>query len=352
MDFVNSTPVVAALAVADLGDDVQRFGMVTAKATWRFDATGLVELDGDDPVPLFEKDEETDLGLLPRDDMPQPNTAFDVILLGVAHAPNDEPVTRMSVAFSIGKERRELAVFGDREWVDQSSFSSPEPFENMPLTWERAFGGTCEVLIDLESPVDIPNINNPVGRGMNFEEAVKGLCDHLGMPDGYPVWDATRRLPNIEDPASLIAQWDDAPLPASWATMPLTSPQHAMRALDIDGDPQDPDSKKHFTGEIFRRATLDCGLSAPAGGATVLLEGLHSQPQISFQLPSLRVFADVAFGDETGAHELVPQLLVLLPEEMRFYLVFRSVFPVPYDVGEERSARLRLDDGWFWDNRS
>ena len=129
MEFVNKTPVPAALKVASLGDTPHRFGMVTAKATWRFDESGGVELDGDDPFPLFKKDEETDLGLLPRDDMPQPNTAFDVILLGVAHAPGDQPTRQMQVAFSIADERQELAVFGDRHWVDRNSFSQPEPFD-------------------------------------------------------------------------------------------------------------------------------------------------------------------------------------------------------------------------------
>ena len=171
------------------------------------------------------------------------------------------------------------------------------------------------------------------------------------MPAGYPIYDQTRMLPNVEDPSALIARWEDAPLPASWATLPLTSPQHAMRALEIDGDIEDPESKKRFTSEIFRRATPKCGFPAPDAGAPVVLAGLTPESRASFELPRLRVLGDASFGDETGAHELIPQLLVLLPEEKRFYIVYRCVFPVPFVEGEERSMRLRLDEGWFWAGR-
>jgi len=349
MDLENKTPVPARLVVSNPGDTPHRFGMVAAKATFRFDVDGSVSMESEDPVPIFESDEETDLGLLPRDDMPQPNTAFDVILLGAAHAPNGTPVAEMGVALSVGDERRELAVFGDRRWIDRGTWSAPELFERMPLTWERAYGGTVEVLIDRESPMDVPDANNPVGRGMNPEPAIQGFGHHFGFPPGYPVYDGTRMLPNVESPAALIRHWDDVPLPASWATMPLSSPLHAMRALEIDGDPQDPESKKRFTGEIFRRAVPELGLPWPVGGAPVVLEGLHARSPITFELPRLRVFGDVAFGETSGTHELLPQLLVLLPEELRFYLVYRCVFPVPFVEGQKRSMRLRLDEGWFWD---
>jgi hypothetical protein len=197
--------------------------------------------------------------------------------------------------------------------------------------------------------MDVPDANNPVGRGMNPEPILQGFGHRFGFPPGYPVYDGTRPLPNVENPAALMRHWDDVPLPASWATVPLTSPQHAMRALEIDGDPQDPDAKKRFTAEIFRRAVPELGIPWPAGGATVVLEGLNPQPRIAFDLPTLRVFGDFTFGEQTGSHELLPQLLVLLPEELRFYLVYRCVFPVPFVEGEERGMRLRLDEGWFWD---
>jgi hypothetical protein len=120
MNLENKTPLPARLVVSNPEDTPHRFAMIAAKATFRFDLEGRVEIEGEDPLPIFEKDEETELGLLPRDDMPQPNTAFDVILLGAAHAPNGNPVQQMTVALGVGDERRELAVFGDRRWIDRA----------------------------------------------------------------------------------------------------------------------------------------------------------------------------------------------------------------------------------------
>jgi hypothetical protein len=38
---------------------------------------------------------------------------------------------------------------------------------------------------------------------------------------------------------------------------------------------------------------------------------------------------------------------MLLPEERRFYLVFRSTFMVDLTPEMERSFRLRIEEGWF-----
>ena len=43
---------------------------------------------------------------------------------------------------------------------------------------------------------------------------------------------------------------------------------------------------------------------------------------------------------ESGSQELCPQMLVLLPEERRLYLVYRGLLP------HAPRARLRLESGW------
>ena len=44
--------------------------MVVAKATYHIDAAGAARLDGEDAIPIFDRDIATPLGLLPRDDLP------------------------------------------------------------------------------------------------------------------------------------------------------------------------------------------------------------------------------------------------------------------------------------------
>jgi hypothetical protein len=56
--------------------------------------------------------------------------------------------------------------------------------------------------------------------------------------------------------------------------------------------------------------------------------------------------ADYVLGGRSGTRELVPQLLMLLPEARRFYLVYRASFTMEVQPEIERAFRLRLAEGW------
>jgi hypothetical protein len=61
----------------------------------------------------------------------------------------------------------------------------------------------------------------------------------------------------------------------------------------------------------------------------------------------MAVWADWLAGIDGGAFELRPQLLVLLANEDRFYLVYRWASWIPYREGDERAVRLRTEDSWY-----
>src|SRR6266568_7657045 len=68
--------------------------------------------------------------------------ATDVLLLGTAYAPRGRPTTQMDVSLTAGPVRKTVRVFGDRLWERTRvahAMSRPEPFETMPLVWERAY---------------------------------------------------------------------------------------------------------------------------------------------------------------------------------------------------------------------
>ncbi len=64
-----------------------------------------------------------------------------------------------------------------------------------------------------------------------------------------------------------------------------------------------------------------------------------------FDLPQMQVFVDYVVGDREGTRELSPQMLVLLPNEQRFYLVYRHYFGFEERDEIERCMRLRIVDG-------
>jgi hypothetical protein len=350
VELVNRTPLAADLVVTDLQNGGPRLGILVAKATYTVAADGQCALDAEAPLAILADDEETELGLLPRDDLPREDDAFEVILLGRAHAPNGQSALRTKVRLQIGHEVRELAVWGDRVWNGQgkgASIGDPAPFTSLPLTWDRAFGGRSEIEIDRESFVTLDDPRNPAGRGFDPTERAKQIGKLLSAPRGYPRAPEVRPLPNLEDPAQLIRAWSDAPRPACWATVPMDTWLHVERGIANPGQPDDPSLE--LTPGIHHRAHPDLVLPRPAAGAVVQVDGVRPDGLWRFELPRLRVLVDFIVGDTRGQDELVPHMLLLLPEERRFVLLLRRVFEYPFAGGEERSVRLRTGEGWYGD---
>jgi len=94
-----------------------------------------------------------------------------------------------------------LRVTGNREWrcgIAGATLSDPEPFEHMPIVYERAFGGWDRSAAD---PADHRlEARNPVGMG--FLHRSEGTID--------------TRLPNVEHPGQLMSGRKDKPEPAGF----------------------------------------------------------------------------------------------------------------------------------------
>ncbi len=348
MKLLNVHPLTTLLSVSAIpGYESVRAGMLVAKATYRV-VDGQAELETQKPAPILIKDtpvlcEDVLLGELPRDDMLRSDPAFEVILLGRAYASRGKPCAQMKVAIGVGVVRRELLVTGDRMWTKTllgRRIEPPRPFTNMPLAWERAFGGSAVVEIDRESFVDVCDVRNAVGRGFDPAPDAKGLAKHLKSPKPYPIFSPDRILPNVEFPAQAIRAWEDRPEPACWATVPMTSAIHALRMPVAPG-------KAEAGPGLFHRAHPDWVLpQLPPARSPVTVEGVTPDGRWSFTLPTLQVWLDVLAGGREQHIQALPQMLVLLPEERTFQLVYRGFFTVPPPAGEPRSARVRLAEGW------
>lgn len=344
MELVNTTPVPARLSVAQLANGM-RGGIITAKATFVIEGS-TAELDTQDAIGLSLKAEPTELGLLPAD---EPYLArddrFEVVVLGKAHART--PVDEMRVALTVGATRRELVVTGDRTWVASTeglTMSPPAPFTVMPLTWERAFGGHCKVELDAGAFVDIQDPINPRGRGFDLDVEVQRHAAALQPRPGFPKYAYERRLPNIERPDERIRSPEDRPRPACWATRPPDSGTRAQSLLDTLPDPPQPEHSHGAAAVVtaLRSAADEWVIDPPAPATRVAIEGMSPEGTIAFAFPALEVVVDYAMGGRRGSLTLQPRQLVLLPEERRFYILYRTMFRMQYAPEEERSMRLRV----------
>ncbi len=314
----------AALEVfgAGPGADGARRGMVIAKLTYAFDARGRVALDEEDPFEIFMADVPTPLGLLPSDDVDRRDGRFDVLLLGSATSPA-RSTTELVVKLSVGDVTGRLRVVGDRTVGADGRLSAPRPFTEMPLTWDRAFGGSAIVEIDHDSPVLVQELANPLGRGLDVAAKARALADEFGCPPGFPRFDPVRRWPNVLPGDASDAGSVDPPAPVGWATRGVAQV-----------------SEPHFRGDpawVFA--------SAPPPGTPIVLEGLTPEGRVELAVPSDRARFDYAIGDEDRTRILRPTTLVLLPDERRFYVVHRLPFLVGDPEGLERRGVVRVMRG-------
>jgi len=126
----------------------------------------------------------------------------DVILIGQAWSSGGR-VAETSTMVSVAGRSKTVKVFGDRTWTTSGGFTSPAPFESIPLVYERAFGGHHR----LSDEVYLAEERNPVGVGFVGK---RSTFEMIGQ-----------KLPNFEDPRALIERLGDAPPPRVSASSPL-----------------------------------------------------------------------------------------------------------------------------------
>lgn len=347
MELVNQTAVPALAVVASGEEDGPRIGMLVAKATFTL-AGGVCRLDTDDPLPLFEEDEETEVGLLPADVRPRPqSTPFEVILVGSAQALHEQPVAALTVGLTVGSVSKTMAVFGDRWWTADGQMTQPRPFTSMPLTWDRAFGGSCDVWLDDSTVVEARDPMNFLGRGFDGSYAAARLADAMGAAPGYPRVEYEWRLPNVERSEALIRTPRDRPDPVCWSPAPPGVGFSQVQLIREIQEAEDPVQAEPSGASLMLRASPDWRIPLPEAGAPVVLDGCDPEGRLAFELPRLRVLADYVLGDRQGQRELAPQLLTVLPDQRRVCITYRSHFTAEVEEGMERSFRLRLEDGWY-----
>ena len=351
MELVNQTAVPALAVLAAGAEDGPRIGMLVAKATFEL-ADGVARLDTEDPYPLFEQDEETEVGILPADVHPHPQSAFEVFLVGSAQAPEGRPVPALTVGLTVGSVSKTMAVFGDRWWTPHGQMTPPQPFTTMPLTWDRAFGGSCDVWLDDSTIVESRDPLNFLGSGFDAAYASERLADAMGAAPSYPRIAYERQLPNLEDPAALIRTQQDSPDPVCWSPAPPGVGFAQIQLMREVRESPDPLTVAPSGETLMLRAHPDWQIPLPEAGAQVVLDGCVPEGRLALELPRLRVLADFVLGDRQGQRELAPQILTLLPDARRVCITYRSHFTVDVEEGMERSFRLRLEEGWYSPTRS
>lgn len=209
----------------------------------------------------------------------EPETAFvkpatDIVLIGHAYAARVGDKT-VDVRLQVGELEKTVRVFGNRTWVKRlgiADMTNPEPFEKVPLIYERAFGGWDSAEPDPLTSRFEPR--NPVGVGFKRKK----------FDEGQP-------LPNLEDPKHPLRMYGDTPPPAGFGFVsPHWQPRAAL-AGTYDAQWQkarSPLLPTDFNVRFFNAASA--GLVAPEylqGNEQVLVENASPLRRLQFRLPGL-----------------------------------------------------------------
>lgn len=330
LQLENQTPFDAGLAVLPDPDGVDTL-YVAVRATFALDRGLSVAPEqarlraADEP---WGDPESTSLRYAGEIHLLKPAT--DVVLVGHAWAPGGRPIPMLDVALAVGPVRKVIRVFGDREWRGtlDAKMSAPAPFERMPLRYERAFGGILEV-----DPITLAgkrDPRNPVGTG--FARSAKSAEPTL------------RKLPNLEDPAQLIARPTDCPRPAGFGFIaPSWEPRrHFAGTYDARWrEARAPYLPLDFQPSFFNAAHPDLVCTGHLqGGEELQAMSVSPAGLLRFRLPVCRFDAQVHIAGRIERPPLNLETVLVEPDEGRLGLLFRGA--VRCDKSALRISRVRL----------
>ncbi|WNG39581.1 DUF2169 domain-containing protein [Archangium violaceum] len=271
--------------------------LLVVKATYTLGESGLKLADEQVPVswspqPWGEPGESSDKY---ESDGAFFKPATDVVLIGHAY-PQQKGATETLVALQVGSLKKAVRVVGERTWfrsMGSVAATKPLPFDKLPLTWERAFGGWDRT--DTAKPAFEPR--NPVGTGFrasprHFEEGLK--------------------LPNLEDPAEPLREFGQRVTPVGFG---FTSPHWQPRAKfagtydETWNKTRKPLLPKDFDRRFFNAAAP--GLVAPGylkGNEPVIIAGASPKGRLAFSLPGQTT--PVVTVKQAGLGEVKPELFL------------------------------------------
>ena len=252
------------------------------------------------------------LGEYPMLDACMPKPQGEVLVFGNYYAPDGRPVTADRVQIMMGPVNKSLAVIGQRYWRTLLAPTDPEPFIQMPISYDNAFGGK-----DFKQ--------NTTGKGM-------AEIDVFG--------EMRKPLPNIEYPDKLVMSPAHRPEPAGFAPLDMMWEPRISKLGTYDEKWQ----RDYFPGyppdldwTHFNTAPADQWIDGYwRGDESFKLLNMHpEQIEVGGKLPAFRTRCFVEKQAEQGTlfteAEMRAETTFLFPNEEIGVLLFRGVIEVEED---------------------
>ncbi len=341
MQLTNATKMQAGYTMG-IDPSAREHVVVVAKGTFRIpDVDGEMAALAEEQVPLVMADTFTGepgySAPVHEADFPLRKPRCDILLNATAFAPEDRPAPRVRVGVRIGAWSKVIEVVGNRVWRQAGATlgpSAPEPFTTMPLTYDRAFGGTDDTDPDHADACRA----NPVGRGFGLVRSGERL---LGRP-----------LPNTEAPNDPVTVPWGSYRPMAFGPVGRGWQPRIGFAGTYDQDWIDnvfPFLPADFNDRYHQAAPADQQTDEPAGGEEVTLLNLTPAGRTSFRLPAVDV--PVVFIPRDGPKEetrAVLDTVLIEPNRRRVVLCWRASRPLRRNIFELPEAVVGRMSGTYW----
>lgn len=329
MELINSTRMIAGYTMGTEPSGRELL-VVVIKGTFKIPAEPGAQLRlQEEQVPLVMSDvfygepglsaPKYEVDFAPR------KQRCDILLNCSAYAPGGRPTPRVEVAARIGNWSKSFAVVGDRVWEAAGSgigMSSPIPFTTMPISYDRAFGGTDNAHEDPSKHAAY--MANPAGRGFH-----KHLTEE---------WVHGTPLPNTEELDQPVNWVDGNFKPMSFGVIGRHWQSRAPYAGTYDQNWLDnvfPFLPPDFDDQYYQSAPTDQQLPMPLGEQLVTLTNLTPDGQRSFLLPHLEAPVHVfpKMGEREDLSAFV-DTIVIEPDEERVTMTWRVARPLKKNMFE------------------
>lgn len=261
-----------------------------------------------------------ELGKEGMPDAGMPKSRAEYLVTGRAFQTGGVQCPACTVQIQMGELEKKLYVLGNRYWLSKRDHTEPEPFTEMPVKWEMAFGG---------AGFD----QNPLGKGF---APIETECGKL-----HP-------LPNIEMPGQLISSIQDRPEPAGLGPIDFVWPQRFSKVGTYDTQwlkERFPGFAQDMDWSIFNIAPEDQQQQEPfRGDELFVVKGMHPErPRLEGRLPgiSARCFVNQCVTDGGSFNEVKMRLTTvwLFPHAERYLLIFHGTHEI---AGDDASDILQV----------
>lgn len=332
MELINGTRFPAQLLILPDRDGHETL-VVIWKGSWRVDGGSTAPLE--EPTPITQADEyhgkPGESSLSYESDLALWKPATDVVLLGHAYAP-DGKAKESKVQVRVGPVAQSAIVSGDRKWkisLGVPHISGPEPFEKIPLVYERSFGG-AQPGKDGEGWLGAEE-RNPIGAGY-VRKQQPSFVDGLA-------------LPNIEEPKKRISKPVQSATPVGFGFVGRHWLPRRTHAGTYDAKWQAdraPLLPEDFDERYFNGAP-EALQAVPhlRGGEPVQTSGVHRRGAWSFALPPARPVIEAHWKGDWLPLESVLDTVVLEPDSDRVSITHRARLRIHNHLRSLKAVRVK-----------